>query len=341
MTSSTWSSIPWTTVGNNNTILHKRRIPYVPNATYLQTLDLWVSGEEDTIKTPGLAPDPPAAIPHRKGPWIVYIHGGAWRDPLVDSSSFESAALRLFEEHPSISIGGIAALNYRLSPHPLHPTHPSPPRESGVPVDAARTARHPDHIRDVLTGLSYLHGIGALGDEGYGYVLVGHSCGATLAFQAVMDQRRWSFGFDEVTKIPLEKPRVVVGLNGLYDLPAFLQKPDEAYRGMVPIYDSFTRGAFGDDKGTWASVCPTVVDNWEKEWPEGRKVVLAQSHTDELVPYSQTELMKRKLVERAPARLVVEEVPVTGKHNEMWQSPDELVKILVGVVKSFEGLMDR
>lgn len=62
---------------------------------------------------------------------------------------------------------------------------------------------------------------------------------------------------------------------------------------------------------------------------------------NELVPYSQTELMKRHLAERAPARLTVEEVAITGKHNEMWQSPDELVKILVGVVESFEGFADR
>lgn len=84
-----------------------------------------------------------------------------------------------------------------------------------------------------------------------------------------MDKRHW--GFDDVT---------IPGLNGLYDLAAFLQKPDEAYRGMVPIYDAFTRGAFGEDKDNWASVCPTAVENWEKEWPEGRKVVLAQSHAE-------------------------------------------------------------
>lgn len=330
MTASTWSSVPWALAGNKSAVLHKRRVPYVSNATYLQTLDLWVSGND--IEAPGTAPDPSAGIPRRRGPWVVYIHGGAWRDPLVDSSSFESAALRLLErtrQEEQLSIAGIASLNYRLSQHPFHPTHPSPPREPGAPVDLARTARHPDHIRDVLTGLSYLHTIGALSN---GYILAGHSCGATLAFQAVMDQKRWGFH----APIPLEKPRVIVGLNGLYDLPAFLQRPDESHRAMVPVYDAFTQGAFGPDKDTWASVCPTAADDWEAEWPEGRKVVLAQSHSDELVPYSQTENMKLNLASEAAVRLTVQEVAAAGKHNEMWQSPDELVAILLRAIESFE-----
>ncbi len=332
MTESTWTSTPWAIVGDGNGVLHKRRVPYVSDATYLQTLDIWIPNQG--IEGLATAADSSAGIPSRKGPWIVYIHGGAWRDPLVDSSSFEAAALGLLEktsqqERPPIA--GVASLNYRLSQHPLHPTHPSPPREPGAPVDAARTAKHPDHIRDVLTGLSYLQKIGA---PRMGYILAGHSCGAMLAFQAAMDQKRW--GVDGT--ISLQKPQVIVGLNGLYDLPRFLSQPDETHSDMAPIYDAFTRGAFGPDKEVWASACPTAVDDWGTEWPEGRKVVLAQSHTDELVPYSQTEHMKSHLTSRAGTQLKVQEVAATGKHNEMWQSPEELVQILLEVVGSFEGL---
>ncbi|BCS25322.1 alpha/beta hydrolase [Aspergillus puulaauensis] len=332
MTESTWTSTPWAIVGNGNGVLHKRRVPYVSDSTYLQTLDLWIPSQG--IEDIGTAADSSAAIPCRKGPWIVYIHGGAWRDPLVDSSSFEPTALRLLErtcleERPAIA--GIASLNYRLSQHPRHPTHPSPPRDPEAPVDPSRTAKHPDHICDVLAGLSYLQKIGALG---MGYILAGHSCGAMLAFQAVMDHKRWGFG----GSIPLKRPQVIVGLNGLYDLPRFLSRPDESHGDIAPIYDAFTRGAFGQDKEVWASACPTAVDDWSTEWPEGRKVVLAQSHTDELVPYSQTAHMKLHLTSRATTWLRVEEVAATGRHNEMWQIPEELVRILLEVVESFEEL---
>lgn len=332
MTESTWTSTPWAIAGNGDGVLHKRRVPYVADPTYLQTLDLWIPSHG--IEGLATAADSSAGIPCREGPWIVYIHGGAWRDPLVDSSSFEAAALGLLErtrQEGRPSVAGVASLNYRLSLHPLHPTHPSPPHDPEAPVDPARTAKHPDHICDVLKGLSYLQRIGALG---MGYILAGHSCGAMLAFQAAMDQTRWALD----STISLEKPQVIVGLNGLYDLPRFLLRPDETHSDMAPIYDAFTRGAFGQDKEVWASACPTAVDDWGAEWPEGRKVVLSQSHTDELVPYSQTERMKLHLTSRAATRLKVQEVAATGKHNEMWQSPEELVQILLAEVESFEQL---
>ncbi|KAM5364646.1 hypothetical protein ACJZ2D_011427 [Fusarium nematophilum] len=328
MMTSTWNSIPWAPVGDTKAILHKRRVPYIPNATYLQTLDIWVPVEGGEVS--GSAPDPSTSVPHRKGPWVVYIHGGAWRDPLVDSSSFEPAALSLLGKiHLGglPSIAGIASLNYRLSHHPKHPTHPSPPRDATAPPDVARTAKHPEHISDVLSGLSYLSTIGALSE---GYILAGHSCGAMLAFQVVMRQERWGLN----VPITIKKPSVVVGLNGLYDLPAFLRNPDQSHVSMIPIYDAFTRGAFGQGTDSWATVCPTIVDDWKTEWPEGEQVILAQSHGDELVPYSQTEIMKRNLASRG-AQLVVQEVPASGKHNEMWQRPEELVNILLEVGESF------
>ncbi|KAF4953938.1 hypothetical protein FSARC_12294 [Fusarium sarcochroum] len=301
----------WALVGDSNPILHKRRVPYI-DGTYLQTLDIWVP--TDNIETDGSLPHPSTGIPPRQ----------------VDSSSFEFTALKLLERNRAEkmpSIAGIASLNYRLSQHPHHPTHPSPPRDSSVSPDEARMAKHPDHIRDVLSGLSYLNNIGALSG---GYILAGHSCGAFLAFQAVMNQSR--LGLDP--PITIKKPDIVVGLNGLYDLPAFLSNPDPSHEHMVPICDAFTRGAFGEDIDKWPAVCPTVVDDWKTEWPEGRKVVLAQSYTDELVPHSQTDIMKRNLTSSG-THLAIQEVPVVGKHNELWQRPEQLVEMLLKIVHDF------
>ena len=286
MSGETWSSVPWQLVCDDG-VLHKRRVPYVTGGTYLQTLDIWVpaSSNDQTRQQGKGVPEITSGIPHRDGLWVVYIHGGAWRDPLVDSSSFESAALTLLGRTApgdAAPIAGIASLNYRLSQHPNHPTHPSPPKDPAAPLDAARTAKHPDHIRDVLTGLSYLESVGALSN---GYILAGHSCGAYLAFQVVMKQNRW--GSDAPIKI--RKPEIILGLNGLYNMSAFLDNPDSSHAQLVPIYDAFTNGAFGENKEQWFMTCPMVVEDWEAEWPESKKVVLAQSRTDELVPYSQTD----------------------------------------------------
>lgn len=53
--------------------------------------------------------------------FIIYIHGGAWRDPLIDSSSISQTQHHLVQNAtPNLqnSISGIATLNYRLSPDP-------------------------------------------------------------------------------------------------------------------------------------------------------------------------------------------------------------------------------
>ncbi|EDU40387.1 predicted protein [Pyrenophora tritici-repentis Pt-1C-BFP] len=53
---------------------HMPSLPYTSPATPLQTLDIWLpeAQSQDTDSSP------PAL-------WILYIHGGAWRDPTKDS----------------------------------------------------------------------------------------------------------------------------------------------------------------------------------------------------------------------------------------------------------------
>ncbi|KAH6984735.1 Alpha/Beta hydrolase protein [Ilyonectria sp. MPI-CAGE-AT-0026] len=326
MSASAWASIPWSSVpspvdadGKSSIIgWHKRRVPYTPNGTYLQTLDVWIPNSDQQASCPSSA-----ATSNRSqtGPWIVYIHGGAWRDPLVNSSSFEQTATNLLHASTAgeLPFAGIVSLNYRLSPHPNHPTDPAPPKDPNASLDAARTVHHPDHIHDTLTALVFLQGLGVAND----YILAGHSCGATMAFQVAMNPSRWGLSAGEAPK----KPRVVVGLNGLYDLAAFMKKPDESHLKLVSVYDSFTRGAFGDDEKTWAAICPTVVEDWKTEWPEGERIVLVQSRSDSLVPYSQLQLMRQHL-EQLAGGIKVDELGASGDHNELWQRGDELADIL-------------
>ena len=312
MASLLWSSIPWVDSGFS---FHKHRVPCLTNATYLHTLDIWTP---KTAEQPSIPTDD--CIPNNKGPWVVYIHGGAWRDPVVDSSSFEATALKLLHDQDT-RIAGIASINYPLSSHPNHPTNPSPPKDPSEPIDVARTAKHPDHIISVLSAIAFLQEeLGVAHD----YVLSGHSCGATLTFQAVMNADRWATAGSSVPKI--KKPSVIAPLNGLYDLAAFIDNPPDSHKALQPLYVEFTKNAFGDNAEVWKAACPTVVSNWKTEWPEGKAVFIAQSKNDTLVPYSQTELMRDHLKQNS--RLEIIEMPASGDHNDLWKQADEIVEIM-------------
>lgn len=324
MAAPSWSSTPWVAT---TSAWRKGRVPYETNGTALHTLDVWIprslNAEDDDIES--------EYVPARFGTWIIYIHGGAWRDPLIDSSSFDITASKLLND-PESFFTGIISINYPLSRHPDHPTPSGEPSEANI--DPGRSAKHPDHIIAVLSAIAYVQQqIGIAHD----YVLVGHSCGATLAFQAVMDAGRWSKAASSNLPVPaIKKPSTVVGLNGLYDLPYFIHDSQGSHASLAPVYADFTRGAFGDDEQDWKVVCPTVVEDWAAEWPEGRVVVMVQSKEDTLVPYSQTELMKKRLI--GHSKLKVVEMDAGGDHNEIWERGDELVAILLRTLASLASL---
>ncbi|KAJ9156235.1 Kynurenine formamidase [Pleurostoma richardsiae] len=331
MSAETFSAIPWVatpaaTSSDTSIGWSKQSVPYISGGTRLQTLDIWIPATESTSSS---AP-PPGSVPAIPGPWVIYIHGGAWRDPLVDSSSFAATAQNLLRK-ASVPGGpkfaGLASLNYNLSPHPLHPTHPAPPADPSQAPDPARTAKHPDHIADVLAALAYLQGSLGVAQD---YVLSGHSCGATLAFQVVMDREQWGLGPNAPAAV---KPRVILGLNGLYDLVKFLRAPDESHAKLAPLYEAFTRNAFGDEEATWEQVCPGSVTDWDAEWPEAEKVVLVQSKEDTLVPYSQLEAMREGL---KTSKAELAESEASGDHNGLWQAGDRLADIIESILKEWK-----
>ncbi|QDS71254.1 hypothetical protein FKW77_000535 [Venturia effusa] len=292
-------------------------IPYKANANRLQTVDIWLP--------------PISGIRNFTQPWLIYIHGGAWRDPLVLSHSFSATVSHLVGGHDAATskFACIASINYSLSPHPNHPTQPSPPKDLEKDfVDKSRVASHPDHIFDVLTALAFLQDKYHFGSN---YVLAGHSCGATLALQVAMDHKRW---IDAAWGLKVEKPQVIVGLNGLYDMPKLIKSPGEKHEKLAPIYTAFMRLAFGADEKVWHDVCPSAVDNWAQEWEEGTEIILAQSLEDSLVPYFQTEDMLNRLNASKSGQLAVREVLATGDHNCLWEDGTRLAQILLEAAKS-------
>ncbi|KAK4462471.1 Alpha/Beta hydrolase protein [Cladorrhinum samala] len=345
--SSSSTSSPSTTIGH-----HKPSVPYLPGPHHpLQTLSVWIPPGT----SPSAAPPQPSFIPSGPDPWILYIHGGAWRDPKVTSLSFRPTALSLLSPSSSspppetTGVAGLISINYRLSPHP------SRPDPSG-----SNSAAHPDHISDVLSALSFLSSLGI-----HPRIVVGHSCGATLAFQSIMDPSRWGLS-DSQSKLrqepppPLrQKPQVLVGVNGLYDLSGFIACPPQGWEGMTSSYKEFVEGAFGPDPAIWNEIGPASCrPGWGMEWVreegedsgegsitrgKGEKggekwVVLVQSREDGLVPYDQTERMRTRCQEEQGIEVVAEENGEGwGGHDEAWERGDKLASLLRRILKDLKG----
>lgn len=191
---------------------------------------------------------------------------------------------------------------------------------------------------------------------GQRYILVGHSCGATLAFQAVMGavagHREQLFnGSADECDVPSEPvssspeplpprlvahPMAIVGVAGIYDLRQIV----ETHRD-ISEYRKFVEGAFGSDKLLWDAVSPAQMvgsRGVEGGWKTGRLVVLAHSKDDSLVDLGQLETMREALRawEGRKAQAVKEELtsndrrvqilPITGEHDEAWSKGEELAR---------------
>ncbi|KAH7354902.1 hypothetical protein BKA65DRAFT_604976 [Rhexocercosporidium sp. MPI-PUGE-AT-0058] len=283
------------------------------------------------------------------GVWIIYIHGGAWRDPLVTADSFISTVKSLTTNHSSIFttttsptdnkpfIAGMASINYSLTPKTA----------ANAKNDTSHRAKHPDHILDVLTALEYLQAKVGFGEK---YVLMGHSCGATLALQVAMGGReKWLSSSSSTTPISnsssisamqVKKPIVIVGLNGLYDMPTLIRSPGEKHQQLQALYEEFTRRAFGDDEAIWKEISPVYVEDWGKaEWvmegKKARQVVLVQSREDSQVSYWQLGAMRKSLLggeANGNEALEVKELKAIGEHNDLWKEGTRLAEIVVDVM---------
>lgn len=208
-----------------------------------------------------------------------FIHGGAWRDPRSTFSEAEPTINALLDpssqwrlpDAPS-RVAGFASINYRLSPHPAFTQD-----AATTPPFAARAARHPDHLDDVVSGLRFLQQRLGVGSD---YVLFGHSAGATLAYQALLGQA------SDVTL-----PAAAVGFEGIYDLAGLDGRMGGGYAG-------FMEAAFGTDRAAWRDASPATAPGSFGVWAgQGapRLAVLAHSADDELVDMPEVETMERRL----------------------------------------------
>lgn len=276
-----------------------------------------------------------------------YIHGGAWRDPAITSASFlptighllhklaRSTSLVQKSEDP-LPVAGFASINYRLSPHPAHPQDPAT-----TPDAKLRDAKHPDHIVDVRAAMAALHRDFPASAR---YVLVGHSCGATLAWQFVMGDDGLAEGqhrqlipragsTDELVAMPM----AVLGVAGLYDLRGIALR----HGGQ---YDGFIEGAFGADRSLWDRVSPAAGStDWVDRWTAGRAerdkriACVMWSRHDELVDAEEAQTMRRAIEKHLGQSLdlrlyEVDQRPL--KHDELWSDGRDMADALHSILAS-------
>ncbi|MFF7607643.1 hypothetical protein [Streptomyces parvulus] len=313
-------------------VIAAKDIPYIANANRLQNLSIHLPR---TPQTATLIGTPVTSLPGtdstaRHPRYLVHIHGGAWRDPRLTSASIEPTVAHAFSggvlpgEVPT-PVTAIASLNYTVSPlnYPPPAAMAAPP----VPYDAikdnhtdlAREAVHPQHVSDVLHGLALL---GSLGLADGSYILSGHSCGACLALQSVLQPPR-HYHLGHLPEPPC--PAALLGLNGLYDLPALATED-----GLAPFhahlredYERFLSRAFGTDKDAWPDASPAGFDPASiaeriREGKTPRLVVLDQSTEDQLVPMTQRERLTTTLAKAAGLRLAQGQ-RLTGNHAAPWE----------------------
>ncbi|WEW61604.1 Kynurenine formamidase [Emydomyces testavorans] len=264
------------------------------------------------------------------GYWIVYIHGGAWRDPEILAPTFNTTRQLICGGDPSIAseIVAFASINYRLTRHPNFPQDPM-----SIDPKQYRNAKHPDHLNDVINALAFLQAKYSFGER---YVLVGHSCGATLAFQTVMQRIAGAAAAEN----KISQPLAIVGVSGIYDLRLLRDTHEH------PAYQQFIEEAFGDDEEKWDDVSPARVRSGGvlEGWCTGRLAVLASSKGDELVDPLQLKVMANLLEQwkhyngQNPIREVLIIDDLEESHDDIWKNGVELAMVISKTIATLKRL---
>lgn len=177
-----------------------RDLPYLPGANRFQNISLYLPA---TARTSDLVGSPVEALPGADRPsdlpsYQVHVHGGAWRDPELGSTSIEPAVAHAFSAvGPAAPLLAVASVNYSLSQFPTHPA---------LPYDAVA-----DH-----------HGLGHLPQA--------------------------------------PRPAALLGMNGLYDLPALVDGLDPSHAHLREDHQTLLSFAFGADQGGWSAASWALFD---------------------------------------------------------------------------------
>ena len=162
---------------------------------------------------------------------------------------------------------------------------------------------------DVSKGLAFLENRSNISS---GYLLVGHSAGATLAFQ----MREFCEGFS----IPI--PLGIFGVDGIYALKELTMN----YKS-IPVYKHLVVNAFGVDETVWTEASP-YSSKQPAAWEKVNTVILAHSEEDELLDSTQTRLMCDRAKETPGYQRSLHFLPAKGSHDQIWKQGNELARLI-------------
>lgn len=167
-----------------------------------------------------------------------------------------------------------------------------------------------------------------------------HSCGACLAFQCVLRPPR-HYGLDHLPEPPC--PAALLGLNGLYDLPALVTADGlgAAHAHLRDDYEMFLSRAFGTNKDTWPEASPARFEPEDvadrvRAGHAPRLVIVDQSAKDQLVPMNQTERLTAAMARVTGVR-VVQGHRCTGPHAAPWEEGTMIAQNIFDAL----GILDR
>ncbi|OHE93215.1 hypothetical protein CORC01_11532 [Colletotrichum orchidophilum] len=252
----------------------------------------------------------PSKADNASGYWVIYIHGGAWRDPRKTLQDFGTSIREILKSSsiPKSEVRGFISIDYRLSPHPLYPQDP----DVTAPTEL-RSAQHPDHLRDTWSALAFLQREYHIEDR---YILIGHSAGATLALQLPMG----SVALGAVPPPKVKMPSAFIGVSGIYELSNFNARHEHTYT-------QFIAGAFGDDQESWNKVVPaTFSGSFKDALPTKPLILLAWSTEDSLVDEPEIDTMAAKLSKDGVECTVVKDL--THDHDFVWEDGKQIARLL-------------
>lgn len=137
---------------------------------------------------------------------LIFVHGGAWRDPSNTFDDFLSLTSTLLQTQSAANYN-IIGINYRLSPE----------------------VKHPLHLLDVVEALEMLR-------RDFGVkecLLLGHSVGATLLMQLVNASKILLLaGIDRDMK-PSVEIKGLIFVDGIYDMVDLIDEYGKPYEEFV------------------------------------------------------------------------------------------------------------
>ncbi len=172
--------------------------------------------------------------------------------------------------------------------------------------------RHPQHLLDVLNALVFLDAKFNISNR---YILVGHSAGATLAFQLGRS--------DTPPEARIPQPTCILGVAGIYNLKSFIQAHSD-----MPVYSELVCNAF-PERSSWVNASPSLDPSPKLAlWQGAEALVICYSKEDGAVEDEQATFMMERLLSRQGLRGKVHYLLAHGEHDEIWQNGHNLAGLI-------------